>query len=136
MQLFGIDFEFFLFAITLIGVAVFHHKTLQVALAGLATVALYKFFFTDFQMLHHLQHEASDLINLFGLLIGFAILAKHFEHSGVPAKLPDYLPDDWKGPFLLLVIVFVLSGILDSIAAVMIGGGIAHTIFRKKVHLG
>ncbi len=136
MQFFGIDVEFFLFALTLLGVAVFHHRTLQVALVGLASVLLYKFFFTDFQILHHLQQEKSDLLNLFGLLVGFAILAKHFEHSGVPAKLPQYLPDDWKGGFLLLVLVFILSSFLDNIAGAMIGGGVAHVVFKKKVHIG
>ncbi len=132
----GIDFEFILFGLTLLGVAVFHHKTLQVALAGLASVLLYKFLFTGFQLEPHLQHEWHDLVNLFGLLVGFAILAKHFEHSGIPAKLPHFLPDDWKGGFLLLILVFFLSSLLDNIAAAMIGGGVAHVIFKKKVHLG
>lgn len=132
----GIDFEFFLFALTLVGVAVFHHHTLKVALTGLACLVLYKLLFTQFQIVAHLSHESSTLINLFGLLLGFVVLAKYFEHSGIPAILPRYLPDDWKGPFALLIIVFVLSGFLDSIAAVMIGGGMAHTMFRKKVHMG
>ncbi len=136
MQLFGIDFAFFIFLFTLIGVAVFHHKTLQVALTGLVLVLAYKFLFTDFNFFHHAQHEWKDLLNLLGLLLGFAILAKHFEHSGVPAKLPQYLPDDWKGPFLLLILVFILSSFLDNIAAAMIGGGVAHVVFKKKVHLG
>ncbi len=136
MQVFGIDLAFFIFAITLIGVAVFHHRTLQVALTGLALILAYKFFFTDFNLVQHAQHEWKDLLNLFGLLLGFAILAKHFEHSGVPAKLPNYLPDDWKGGFILLLLVFVLSSFLDNIAAAMIGGGVAHVIYKKKVHLG
>lgn len=136
MQLFGIDLAFFIFALTLVGVAVFHHKTLQVALTGLALVLAYKFFFADFNFIRHAQHEWKDLLNLLGLLLGFAILAKHFEHSGVPAKLPHYLPDDWKGGFLLLVLVFILSSFLDNIAAAMIGGGVAHVVFKKKVHLG
>lgn len=136
IQLFGIDFEFFLFGLTLIGVAVLHHHTLKVALTGLAAVVLYKLLFTSFSIPMHLVHEWKDLLNLFGLLIGFTILADYFEHSGVPAILPRYLPHDWKGPFVLLIIVFVLSAFLDSIAAVMIGGGIAHTIFKRKVHIG
>lgn len=136
VHVFGIDFEFVIFALTLLGVALFHHKTLQVALTGLASVLLYKFFFTNFPILHHLQNEQFDLLNLFGLLLGFSILAKHFEHSGVPAMLPKYLPDDWKGGFVLLLLVFILSSFLDNIAAAMIGGGVAHVIYKKKVHLG
>ncbi len=136
LHLFGIDFEFFLFGFTLLGVALFHHKTLQVALTGLTLVVVYKLICTPFNLPHHLLHEWKDLLNLFGLLIGFAILAKHFEHSGIPAKLPHYLPDDWKGGFILLLLVFILSGFLDNIAAAMIGGGVAHVVFRKKVHIG
>lgn len=136
MTFFGIDLAFILFALTLVGVAVFHHRTLQVALVGLVILLAYKFFFTHFNFAQHVQHEWHGMLNLFGLLIGFTVLADHFEHSGIPAKLPHYLPDDWKGPFILLIIVFVLSAFLDSIAAVIIGGGMAHTMFRKKVHIG
>ncbi len=132
----GIDLEFFLFALTLIGVAIFHHKTVQVALTGLAVILLYKLFFTSFSFIHLASHEWPILVNLLGLLLGFAILAKHFEHSGIPARLPYYLPDDWKGGFLLLVLVFILSSFLDNIAAAMIGGGMAYVVFKKKVHLG
>jgi Na+/H+ antiporter NhaD/arsenite permease-like protein len=136
VQLLGIDLAFYLFGLTLIGVAVLHHKTLQVALTGLVAITVYKVFFTGFGLIPHLQHEASDLLNLFGLLLGFALLAKTFEHSGIPARLPQYLPDDWKGGFILLVLVFVISAFLDNIAAAMIGGGVAHVVFRKKVHIG
>ena len=73
---------------------------------------------------------------LLGLLLGFAMLAKHFEESCIPALLPNYLPDDWKGGFVLLVMIFVLSSFLDNIAAAMIGGAVARTVFRGKVHIG
>jgi len=63
-------------------------------------------------------------------------LSKIFEESGVPDVLPRFLPDDWKGPFLLLVFVFILSSFLDNIAAALIGGTIALVVFKKKVHLG
>ena len=41
MTVLGIPVDFVLFALTLIGVALFHHQTLRVALAGLAVVVLY-----------------------------------------------------------------------------------------------
>ncbi|MEK7875356.1 MAG: citrate transporter, partial [Pseudomonadota bacterium] len=63
-------------------------------------------------------------------------LSSHFEKSHVPAVLPRFLPDDWKGGFVLLVMIFVLSSFLDNIAAAMIGGTIAGTVFRGKVHMG
>jgi Na+/H+ antiporter NhaD/arsenite permease-like protein len=82
------------------------------------------------------QGEWGIILNLLGLLLGFAILAKIFEESGVPDNLPKYLPDDWKGPFLLLVFVCVISSFLDNIAAALIGGTIALVVFKNKVHVG
>lgn len=143
LQPFGIPFEFLLFAGTLLGVALFHHRTLEVAITGLTTIALYKVAFASFHegagltgLVAHLGAEWVVLANLFGLLMGFALLSRHFEDSHVPAKLPDYLPDDWRGAFLLLVMVFVLSSFLDNIAAALIGGTIAATVFRHRVHIG
>ena len=141
--LFSIPVDFILFALTLISVAMFHRHTLRVALSGLATIALYKLVFTGFKtgpgisgLLSHLGHEWVILTNLLGLLVGFALLSDHFEKSHLPQVLPRFLPDDWKGSFVLLVMVFVLSGFLDNIAAALIGGTIAATVFHHKVHIG
>ena len=54
----------------------------------------------------------------------------------MPDVLPAFLPDDWKGGFVLLVMVFVLSSFLDNIAAALIGGTMARQVFRGKVHIG
>lgn len=139
----SIPVDFILFAITLLGVAVFHRYTLQVALTGLATITVYKLIYTGFKngngldgLLLHLQHEWVILTNLLCLLVGFALLSNHFEKSNVPDVLPRFLPDDWKGCFVLLVLVWVLSGFLDNIAAALIGGAVAATVFRRKVHIG
>ena len=141
--LFGVPVEFVLFALTLAGVALFHHHTLYVALIGLAIITLYKLGFAGFKagpgfggLARHLFHEWVILANLLGLLLGFALLSKHFEDSNIPAELPKFLPDDWKGGFLLLVMVFVLSSFLDNIAAALIGGTMAGVVFRRKVHIG
>jgi Na+/H+ antiporter NhaD/arsenite permease-like protein len=141
--LIGVPIDFVLFGLTLAGVALFHHHTLQVALIGLAVVTLYKLGFTGFKtgpglggLGLHMAHEWIILTNLLGLLLGFALLSNHFEKSKVPEVLPNYLPDDWKGGFLLLVMVFVLSSFLDNIAAALIGGTMAAGVFRKKVHIG
>jgi Na+/H+ antiporter NhaD/arsenite permease-like protein len=143
MTLAGIPLDFILFALTLLGVALFHHQTLYVALTGLAVITLYKLGFGDFSGLTGvagltalLSHEWVTLANLLGLLLGFALLADHFERSGVPGLLPRFLPDDWKGGFCLLLIVFVLSSFLDNIAAAMIGGAMAHVLYNKRVHIG
>ena len=139
----GIPIEFFLFGLTLLGVALFHAHTLKVALSGLVAIALFKILFSGFKsgpgvlgFASHLGHEWVTLANLFGLLMGFALLSRHFEKSHVPVILPKYLPDDWKGAFVMLVMVFVLSSFLDNIAAALIGGAMAHQLFRAKVHIG
>jgi Na+/H+ antiporter NhaD/arsenite permease-like protein len=139
----GIPVDFILFALTLLGVALFHHHTLRVALTGLAVITLYKLAFTGFRtgagipgLIEHLHHEWVILTNLLCLLLGFALLSRHFEKTRVPAELPRILPHDWKGCFVLLVMVFVLSSFLDNIAAALIGGAMAHTLFRAKVHIG
>jgi Na+/H+ antiporter NhaD/arsenite permease-like protein len=139
----GIPVDFILFGLTLLGVAVFHHYTLQVALTGLAAITVYKIIFTGFKFgaglagfALHMQHEWVILANLFLLLMGFALLSRHFEMSRVPDEMPAYLPDDWKGGVALLAIVFILSGFLDNIAAALIGGTMARHVFRGKVHIG
>jgi Na+/H+ antiporter NhaD/arsenite permease-like protein len=132
----GIPIEFVLFACTLLGVALFHGQTLYVAVTGMVIIALYKLGFTDFSLLKHVGHEWVTLANLLGLLLGFALLADHFEKSEIPAILPNYLPDDWKGGFVMLVLVFVISSFLDNIAAAMIGGAMASVLYQRKVHIG
>jgi hypothetical protein len=138
--------EFVIFAVTLIGVAVFHRQTMYVALAGLAAVLISKYMLVpEFSLYHHmfgggLSHipggEWRTLLNLLGLLFGFAILAKHFEESNVPEAIPSILPQGWIGGFTLLAAVCFLSSFLDNIAAAMIGGTIAMVVFEKKVHVG
>src|SRR3954447_5350701 len=139
----GVPIEFVLFGLTLAGVALFHHHTLYVALIGLGVILLYKLGFTGFKtgpgfggFALHMAHEWVILTNLLGLLLGFALLSKHFEESKVPAILPRFLPDDWKGAFVLLLMIFVLSSFLDNIAAALIGGTVARSVFRGKVHIG
>lgn len=138
----GIPVAFILFGLTLLGVAVFHHHTLRVALIGLAVITAYKLLFTAFNgtpglagLAVHLSHEWVVLVNLFGLLVGFALLSDHFERSHIPGMLPAFLPDDWRGPVVLLALVFAMSSFLDNIAAAIIGGTIAMSVFQGKVHL-
>ena len=139
----AIPIDFVLFGLTLLGVALFHRHTLQVALVGLAAITSYKLAFTGFKfgtglpgLAGHMAHEAVILANLFLLLMGFALLSRHFEESRVPEEMPRFLPNDWKGGFVLLVIVAVISSFLDNIAAALIGGSMAQQVFRGKVHIG
>ncbi len=139
----GIPLDFFLFGLTLLGMALFHHHTLKVALTGLAIITFYKLGFADFSgtpgfagLFKLMGHEWVTIANLLGLLLGFALLADHFEKTEIPAILPNYLPDDWKGGFVMLVLVFVMSAFLDNIAAAMIGGSMAAVLYQRKVHIG
>lgn len=139
----GLPIEFVLFGLTLIGVALFHRYTLQVALAGLAVITGFKLAYTGFSgisglagLIVHMNHEWVLLANLLCLLVGFALLSRHFEVSRVPEVMPRFLPDDWKGGFVLLVLVWLMSGFLDNIAAAMIGATVAGIVFAHKVHIG
>ena len=130
-----------LFALTLLGVALFHHHTLRVALAGLAVITVYKVLASPFRegaglagLGAHLAHEWVVIANLGLLLTGFALLARHFEDSGVPEALPRVLPGGIGGAFALLVITFVLSSFLDNIAAALIGATMAKIVFPRGPH--
>ena len=139
----GIPLDFIFFAFILLGIALFHRHTLPIALTGLAVIIGYKVGFTGFRpgagvsgFVHHMSHEWVMLANLFMLLMGFALLSRHFEESRIPDAMPAVLPDDWKGGVVLLIIVFVLSSFLDNIAGALIGGTVARHVFRGKVHIG
>jgi Na+/H+ antiporter NhaD/arsenite permease-like protein len=135
--------DFLVFAATLAGVAIFHRHTLAAALTGLSVIILKKLLGTGFVegaglpgLLAHFEHEWVLLANLFLLLVGFALLARHFEASRVPDVMPAVLPDNWTGGFVLLALVFVLSSFLDNIAAALIGATVARHIFKGRVRIG
>src|SRR5674476_511306 len=145
--------EFIIFGLILVGVALLHKQTFWVAVTGLTILLIFKFIFDPgFHFMEHVfgqntmfdqimhknlrQGEWGIILNLMGLLLGFAILAKIFEESGLPEILPKFLPNDWRGPFLLLVFVCVISSFLDNIAAALIGGAIAIVVFKNRVHIG
>jgi Na+/H+ antiporter NhaD/arsenite permease-like protein len=135
----GVPFAFVLFVLVLLGVAFFHHWTLYVALGGVVAITAYTAaFVTTRALAPHFAHELEfTLINLGGLLLGFALLAKFFEHSGIPDNLPRLLPKNrlWNG-FVLLAIVWFISSFLDNIAAAMIGGVMARAAYRGRVTVG
>ena len=148
-----IRLEFIIFGLVLLGVALFHRQTFWVAVSGVTVLLIFKMtldpafhlgehfigetpFFDQILDKRLRAGEWGILLNLLGLLLGFAVLSKIFEESGIPDILPRYLPNDWKGPFLLLVFVFILSTFLDNIAAALIGGTIALVVFKNKVHIG
>ncbi len=138
-----VPLSFVLFALTLLGVALLHRHVLVVALTGLAVIAGYQVLVTGFAegaglagFVAHVHHEWVTLANLFALLTGFALLSRHFEKTRIPVILPKWLADDWTGGFQLLVLVFILSGFLDNIAAALIGGAMAHALYQGRVHVG
>src|SRR5512137_316813 len=97
-EIFGVPVDFILFAATLLGVALFHGYTLYVALTGLAVITVWKVLVSGFAtgsglagLAAHLAHEWVTLANLLGLLMGFALLSRHFEKTRIPAILPRFL---------------------------------------------
>ena len=135
--------DFLLFGATLACVAIFHRHTLAAALIGLGVITLKKLLGTGFNegaglagLFAHFGHEWVLIANLFLLLVGFALLARHFEASRIPDWMPAALPDNWTGGFVLLVLVFVISAFLDNIAAALIGATVARHVFKDRVRIG
>ena len=89
-----------------------------------------------YEIIIHLASEWVMLANLFLLLLGFAVLANHFEQSNLPEVIPSRLPDGWPGGLALLAFVFGLSIFLDNIAGAIIGGVMARHVYRKGVTIG
>jgi Na+/H+ antiporter NhaD/arsenite permease-like protein len=148
-----IRIEFILFALILAGVAMFHKKAFYFSVIGFFVILAYKLIFDS--SFHFAEHffgnvnfleqladpdkrvgEWGIMLNLFGILLGFSILSKIFEESGIPAIIPRFLPNTWVGPLILLVLTYLLSTFLDNIAAALLGGAIAIVVFRNKVHIG
>ena len=136
---FGIPFDFVLFAATLLGIAVFHRHALPIALAGLAAITAYKLSFTGFKegaglagLGGHLLDEFSLLANLFLLLMGFALLARHFEESAIPDEMPALLPDGWKGGAMLLGIVFYYQAFWTTLLAQLLEGPLRGTCCDRR----
>ena len=135
--------DFLLFAATLACVAIFHRHALAAALIGLCVITMKKLLGTGFVegaglagLFAHFAHEWVLIANLFLLLIGFALLARHFEASRIPDWMPAALPDDWTGGLVLLGLVFVISSFLDNIAAALIGATVARHVFKGGVRVG
>lgn len=133
---------FVAFGATLLGIALFHRHSLWVALLGLATITAIRWQ-TGFHemagfagLTNHATHEWVSVSNIFLLIMGFELVAKYFAASNIPIVLPNILPDDWKGGLVLLLLVFGGSAFLDNIAAAMIGGMIATTVYKGQVSVG
>ena len=138
-----IQYELILFGLMLAGVALFHKRALAVSLTGLALILAYEATVTAFPtgrgmdaLLLHAQHEWVIVTNLLLLLVGFELLASHFERSNVSDHLPCHLPTGWTGGLTLLGIIFVLSGFLDNIAAAVLGGVMARHLYKGRVSVG
>lgn len=128
------NLEVGVFILMLAGIAKWHKHNAKFAAVGLALIVLLRMN-AGVNIPHHLQHESAGLLNLLGLLVGFELLADHFRASKLPELLPKWLPDDWKGGFVLLAGIFIMSMFLDNIAAAMIGGAIARIVYRGHVSL-
>ena len=137
--LFGAPAVFFVFGLVLIAIAIWHRQAMAVALTGLVLIAGYRAAIDGVGLAavaNHLQQEWVTFANLLLLLLGFEILANHFERSRVPDHLPGLLPGNWTGGLVLLCGVFLVSGLLDNIAAAVIGGVLARHLYAGRVNVG
>ena len=135
--------EFLIFGTTLLGIAVLHRLSLWIAIAGLASAVAFKCAFTGFEtgpgltgLAHHVGLEWVTLANLVLLLVGFTVLAHHFEVSRLPRAIPGLLPRGWPGGLVLLLMVLLSSVFLDNIAAAVIGGVVARHVYGGRVSVG
>ncbi len=142
-KLLGAPVEFYLFGLTLLGVATLHRRALTVTLIGFAVIFAYETLLSSYPtgrgwdaLLLHADHEWITVTNLFLLLVGFSVLSNQFEQSNISDHLPNYLPDNWTGGLVLLAIVFVLSAFLDNIAAAVLGGIMAKHVYKGQVRVG
>jgi Na+/H+ antiporter NhaD/arsenite permease-like protein len=140
---FGVPFEFVLFGLLLLGVALFHRRALEISVGGLIAILLYEALVTAFPtgrgagaLVAHLQHEWVIITNLFLLLIGFEVLSNQFERSNLSDHLPSLLPDGYAGSVALLGVIFVLAAFLDNIAAAVLGGVMARHLYKGRVTIG
>ncbi|WP_293677228.1 hypothetical protein [uncultured Phenylobacterium sp.] len=143
LTLLGVPIEFYLFGLTLVGVAFLHKHALAVAATGLTVILVYQGLVSSFPtgrglaaLGEHAGHEWVILTNLLLLLVGFELLSNQFEQSNLPDHLPNLLPDSWLGGLALLAIVFVMSAFLDNIAAAVIGGVMARHLYKGRVSIG
>lgn len=137
-----IPLEFIIFGVALVCVALkgkLHMEARDIALSGLGHVLAYHLYLGTDLVAHFARnhwHSVSSIVNIAGLLLGFAIMAALFKMTRIGDWLPAILPDDWKGGAALLCAIFVGSIFLDNIASAMIGGVIARKVFQDKVGIG
>ncbi len=93
---FGIPFEFILFGLMLLGVALFHRRALAISVVGLLVIFAFETFITAYPtgrgadaLLAHASHEWVTIVNLFLLLVGFELLSNQFERSNLSDHLPN-----------------------------------------------
>lgn len=131
-----------LFACMIAGISIFHKHNLRIALFGCGAIMTTRYLvgwdgvsgITG--LTHHFAHEWVSVANIFMLITGFELVSQYFSRSNLPILIPRILPDDWKGGLVLLGLVFVCSAFLDNIAAAMIGGTIASTVYKGRVSTG
>jgi Na+/H+ antiporter NhaD/arsenite permease-like protein len=134
--------DYAIFSLTLLGIAIFHHRALLIAVVGLAVAILLQIGLAPSAvdaasgLVEHFVDEWVILANLFLLLLGFAVVSNQFERSSLPEAIPSRLPDGWAGGMVLLAFIFVLSAFLDNIAGAVIGGVVARHVFPRGVTVG
>ncbi len=87
---------------------------------------------------HHLHEEIRELVNLGGLLVGFACLAYQFEKANISKLFASKIVNRFGGKVaesLILAMIWQLSGFCDNIASALVGMGLMtliHGSFRLR----
>ena len=76
--------------------------------------------------------EREEVLQFFEKTTGLRMNHNYIRPGGVAVDLPD----DWKGGFVLLWLIALISAFLDNIAAAIIGGTVAAAIYQRRVHIG
>jgi Na+/H+ antiporter NhaD/arsenite permease-like protein len=136
MKVFGIPIEFIFFGLTLAGVGIFHRRSFEFAVGGMLVTLTFELTYNHLNLPDHMSHEWRLLLNLLGLLLGFAILARLFEDSKAPEWLLRFLPRGWLGGWVLLAGVALVSSFVDNIAAAILGGVLAKQVYGGRLRVG
>lgn len=119
---------FIVFFLMLGALMVIHQHKLLVAVVGCSVVLLlFTIQHTLDEIMQHFAHESHLLLNLSILLPGFSLVAWYFEQSGFDKRMSKYITSGGT----LLWVVFVLSIVLDNIAAALIGGVLLRACSRE-----
>lgn len=137
----------------LLGIATFSKDNITVATFGFMGILIYKLSYNpNFELFERLMgvnniyeqiidddfklKEWFVVFNLLGVFLGLPIMAYHFMQSRIVEVVIPFLRRNWTTPFLLLVLVLLLSIAISDLTAALIGIIAAIIMFNSNLHIG